>query len=123
MSGLPRGDRLVELLLGLEALADLEEHLRHPGVERVLRDERLPGGAGLGVPLALKVIGGDQKLGVEDRPLSVGRLRAVGELREVAFPRGDGLGELLLALEHPGDLERRGHAELGRSRLASSSSA
>ena len=36
---LPGGDRLVELLLGHEALADLEEDLGHAAVERVLRDE------------------------------------------------------------------------------------
>ncbi len=56
-------------------------------VERVLGDERLPGGAGLGVLLAAEEVGGDQELGVEDRPLGVGRLRAVGELGEVALAR------------------------------------
>ena len=57
---------LVVLLLRLEALADLEEDARHARVERVLRQERLPGGAGLVVPLGGEVVGGDQELGVED---------------------------------------------------------
>ena len=78
----------------------------HAGVERVLGDERLPGGAGLGVLLAAEVVGGDQELGVEDRPLGVGRLRAVGELGQVALPGGDRLVELLLPLEDLADLER-----------------
>ena len=66
----------------------------HPRVERVLGDEGLPGGPGLGVLLAGQGVGGDLELGVEDRPLGVGRLRAVGELGQVALIGGDRLVEL-----------------------------
>ena len=39
------------------------------------------------------MVGGDQELGVEDRALGVGTLRAVGKLGQVALPGGDRLGE------------------------------
>ena len=112
---LPGGDRLVELLLGHEALADLEEDLRARGASSGFwATNALPGGAGLGVPLAAEVVGGDQELGVEDRALGVGRLRAVGELGQVALPGGDRLVELLLPLEDLADLERGRHRQLGQ---------
>ena len=111
--GVPGGDRLVVFLLRLEALADLEEHLGHPGVERVLADEGLPGAAGVGILLEGQGVGGDLELGVEDRPLGVGRLRAVGVLGEVAAIGGDGVVELPLALQGLGDLERGGHGQVG----------
>ena len=50
--------------------------------------------------------------------LGVGGLRAVGEPGQVALERGDGLGELLLALEDLADLERRVHRQSGRGRVA-----
>src|SRR5262249_18645825 len=55
--------------------------------------------------------------GVEDRPLGVGALGAVGELGEVALPGRDRLFELLLALEHLADLERGGHGQRGEVAL------
>ena len=122
---LPGGDRLVVLLLGDEALADLEEDLRHAA--------RRAGSAATNACQAARasaycsaaqVVGGDQELGVEDRPLGVGRLRPVGELGEVALPGGDRLVELLLPLEDLADLERsRSSTSSARSRFASSVSA
>ena len=85
-------------------------------VERVLGDERRPGGAGVGVLLAAEGLGGDQELGVEDRALGVGRLGAVGELGEISLPGGDRLVELLLALE---DLARPGTWPSSRARRRS----
>ena len=56
---------------------------------------------------------GDLQLRVEDGPLGVGRLRAVGELRQVALVGGDRLVELALPLEDLADLELRRHEQLG----------
>ena len=61
-----------------------EEELRHAAVERVGGGEGPPRGAGVVVLLAADEVLGDQELGVEDGALGVGRLGAVGELRQVA---------------------------------------
>ena len=87
----PGGDGLVEFLLGQEALADLEEDAGHACVERILGDEFAPGGARLGIASPGEMVGGDQKLGVEDRALGVGTLGAVGEIGQVSLPGGDRL--------------------------------
>ena len=48
----------------------------------------------------------------EDRPLGVGRLRAVGIFGQVTLIGGDGLGELALPLQGLGDQERGRHRQL-----------
>ena len=65
------------------------------------------------IAAAADVIGGDQELRVEDRPLGVGTLGTVGEPGEIALPGGDRLGELLLPLKDLADLERGRHGKLG----------
>ena len=54
----------------------------------------------------------DHELRVEHRPLCVGALRAVRELRQVPLPRRDRLGKLLLPLQDRTDLERCIHRKL-----------
>ena len=107
--GLPRGDGLVILLLGVVRLPDLEQELGDAGVERVLRGEGEERGAGLGVLLAAQEVLGDQQLDVEQGPLGVGRLRPVGIPGEVALVGGDRLVELALPLEDLADLELGRH--------------
>src|SRR5205085_910868 len=82
---LPGGDGLVKHLLKLEALSDLEEDLRDAAIQRVLRRERLPGRAGLGILLAAEMVVGGEQLSIEDGALGVGRLRPVGILSQVAL--------------------------------------
>ena len=48
---------------------------------------------------------------IEDRTLSISGLRAVGVLAQVTFVRGDGVVELVLALEDLADLKLREHRE------------
>ena len=74
--GLPRGDRLVELLLAGRSSRRLEEDLRDPAVERVLGDEGLPGGAGLGIILAARGVRRRSEVACPESP--AGRLPIAG---------------------------------------------
>ena len=109
----PGGDGLIELLLDQKALADLEQETGNAGIERILGDELAPVGACLGVRAPREMIGGDQKLGVEDRPLSIGTLGTVGKVGQIALPGGNGLVEFLLALKHLGILIGGRHHQFG----------
>ena len=59
------------------------------------------------------MVGGDQKLGVENGALGIGALGTVGKVGQVSLPGGDGLVELLLPLEDLGVLKGCRHGQLG----------
>ena len=115
--GLQRGDRLVRLPLDPEALADAEQGLGAPGVERVLGDELTPGGPGLGELAILQQPLGPFEAGGEDGLLGPGRAAPVGISGQVIGPRGDGLVELALSPQDLADLEPGGRREFGRESL------
>ena len=111
--GFPAANRLIEPLLGGKALCGFEQDLGHAAIERVRFHEGAPGCAGLVVGFAHLGILGHQKLGVDNRALSVGRLGAVGVLRQVGFEGLGGLVELLLPLQNLADLKLGGHLKPG----------
>ena len=98
----PDGYGRVEFLLGQETLADLKEDSWHSWVERILSDELAPSRARLGISSPVQMVGGDQKLSVENGALGIGALGTVGKGGQVSLPGGDGLVELLLPLEDLG---------------------
>ena len=79
VSGLPGGDGVVVLLLGQEALADLEEDLGTRPSSGFWATNAFQAARASAYCSAREVVGGDQELGVEDRALGVGALGAVGE--------------------------------------------
>ena len=103
--GFPRGDGLVDLFLGDKALADPKQNLSNAGIQGVLADKVVPGGASFGMPPAALMVGGDQELGVKNGSLCVRALGAVGKLGEVTLPGRDGRGEVFLSLQDFADMK------------------
>ena len=81
----PCGYGRVEFLLGQETLADLKEDSWHSWVERILSDELAPGRARLGISSPVQMVGGDQKLGVENGALGIALWGPLGKLARYPF--------------------------------------
>ncbi len=96
--------------------AEEVEDARRAFVERMGAQKLLETLQGERLVLLRERVHAHLELGVNDRVLAFGPLRAVGELLHVALPGGDGLGALLLLAEDRADAEDGAHLQVRQVR-------